>query len=66
MLPEDFSCFGAVLIGKPFIIEVMDKTDDPPFLLVLAPLPGNVAHHPFNGIGMLAQAVAFIVLMQKF
>jgi hypothetical protein len=55
-----------VLIGKPLIIEVMDKTDDPPFLLVPTALPGNVAHHPFNGIGMLAQAIAFIILMQKF
>jgi len=40
-IPQDFTCLRAVLIGKPFIIEVMDKTDDPPFLLDLAPLPGR-------------------------
>jgi hypothetical protein len=66
MLPEDLPCLGAVLIGKPFIIEVVDETDDSPFLLVLTALPGNVTHHPFDGVGMLAQAVAFIILMQKF
>jgi hypothetical protein len=65
MFSEDVSCLGAVLIGKPFIIEVMDKTDDSPFLLVLASLPGKVAHYPFNGIGMLSQAIAFIILMKK-
>jgi hypothetical protein len=44
----------------------MDQTDDSPFLLVLTALPGKVAHYPLNSIGMLSQAVAFIVLMKKF
>jgi hypothetical protein len=63
LLLEDLSCLGAVLIGKLFIIEVMDQTDDPPLLLVLAPLPGDITHDPFDRIGMLAQAIAFVILM---
>jgi hypothetical protein len=66
LLSEDLPCFGAVLVGKPFIIEIMDKPDDSPFLLVLAALSGNVTHHPFNRIGMLAQTIAFVILMEKF
>jgi hypothetical protein len=66
LLPEDLSRLGAVLIGKPLVIEVMDKANDSPLLLVLAALSADVTHHPFNGIGMLAQAIRFIILMQKF
>jgi hypothetical protein len=65
-LSQDLPCLLAVLIGKPFIIEIMNQTDDPPLLLVLASLPGNVTHHPFDGIGMFAQTVALIILVEKF
>jgi hypothetical protein len=66
MLSEDFPGFGAVLAGKLFIIEIMNEADDSPLLLVLTALPRNIPHHPFNGIGMLAQALAFIILMEEF
>jgi hypothetical protein len=66
LLPEDLPCFGAVLTGKSFIIEIMDKTDDSPLLFVLAALPRDVTHHPFDRIGMLAQTIALVILMQKF
>jgi hypothetical protein len=55
-----------VLVGKPFIIEIMDKPDDSPLLFVLATLSGNITHHPFDGIGMFAQAIGFVIVMQKF
>jgi hypothetical protein len=54
------------LIGKLFIVEIMNQTDDPPLLLILAALPGNVSHHSFDGIGMLSQTVAPVMLMEKF
>jgi hypothetical protein len=66
MLSEDLPGFGAVLVGKLFIIEIMNKADDSPLLLVLTALPRNIPHHPFNGIGMFAQAIAFVILVQKF
>jgi hypothetical protein len=66
MLSEDLPGFGAVLAGKLFIIEIMNKADDSPLLLVLTALPRNIPHHPFDGISVFAQAIAFIVLMQKF
>jgi hypothetical protein len=66
LLPEDFPRFGTVLIGKLFIIEIMNKADDSPLLLVLAALPCDITHYPFDGIGMLAQAIAFVILKQKF
>jgi hypothetical protein len=65
LLSEDLPCLGAVLIGKPFIIEVMGKANDPPFLLVLATFPGDVTHHPFYSISMLTQAFRFVISMQK-
>jgi hypothetical protein len=65
-LPEELTRFCAVLIGKLFIVEIMNQTDDPPLLLIPAALPGNVSHHSFDGIGMLSQTVALVILMEKF
>jgi hypothetical protein len=54
-----------VLIRKLFVIEIVDEANDSPFLLILAALSGNVAHHPFDGVGMLAQGFRLVILMQK-
>jgi hypothetical protein len=63
---KDLSGFGAMVVGKLFIVEIVNQADGPPFLIVLAPLPCDVAHHPFNRIGMLAKAIGLVILMKKF